>query len=159
MNAHQPPDALPEVAGPAARYGQGRHGEAHGFHGGQGGGVVAAIAAGDGRQIVAALLALQIEAAGQPPHAGMIEQDGLHDGLQEQGGVIMPPHVGQFMGENRLDLRHGQAGQQGRRKQDHGFEESQHQRYIHPHAADHPHRPPDPQPHGHPPQRLMDVVL
>ncbi len=54
--------------------------------------------------LVAAVLALPADPAGQHPNGRVEEQGRFHNPLEQVHQVVPPPHVGQFMQQRELDL-------------------------------------------------------
>ena len=69
------------------------------------------------RDVVAAMLALDTNPRREPPHRGMVEEQCLHDRLQQVDQIIVAADMRELVRENRLDLRRRQRGDRGDRQQ------------------------------------------
>ena len=67
------------------------------------------------REVVAAVFARVADLPRHPPHRRVIEEQRLDDGLREVHEVVVPPHVRELVRDDRFELRHAQAGEDGRR--------------------------------------------
>ena len=56
------------------------------------------------RDVVAAVLAFDAEAVGQPPHGRVEEEDGLDGRLDQVDRVVVPAHVRQLVGQDGAQL-------------------------------------------------------
>ena len=89
-----------------------------------------AIAAELDREIVAAVLALNPDSVREPPDRRVIEEQRFDDRLQQVDEVVVPPHVGQFVRDHRLELRGRQPGKRARRQQNHRTKPTDDRRHV-----------------------------
>jgi len=67
--------------------------------------------------VVAAVLALVADLPRDPPHGGVIEEQGLGDDLEQVDQVVASPDVGQLVGQDALALPDRQTRQRAHRYQ------------------------------------------
>ncbi len=94
------------------------------FDGEEGFGVEEGIADEGGREVVAAVFALLADVGGDPPDGGVVEEEGFDEGLQEIDEIIVAANVGEFVGEDGLELRGGKTGEEGCGEKDERAEEA-----------------------------------
>ena len=76
----------------------------------------------------------------------MVEEQGLHKGLEQVQQIVVAPDVGQLVGQERLQLVRAEAGEGAGRNQHRGPEPSHHRGHGHPGGTQEPHRPAHPDP-------------
>ena len=88
----------------------------------QGAGVRHGVAERGHGDVVAETLALPAHDGRDPPDGGMVEQGGLDDPLDEVDEVVVPPHVGELVEQDALDLDGRQSRHQARGEHHDGTE-------------------------------------
>ena len=83
-------------------------------------GVGESIAADVDGEVVAAVFAVAANLLRDPPHSGMVEEQSLHDGLQNADEVVVAADVRQFVSEDRFDLRRREAAEAAHRNEHYG---------------------------------------
>ena len=66
-----------------------------------------------------------------PPHGGVVEEDRLDQRLGQIDEVVVPPNMGQLVGQDRLKLRGGHSSDDADREQDYRLEVARHDRHLH----------------------------
>src|SRR2546429_5685529 len=102
---------------------------------------------GDG-EIVAAVLAFFAHLLRHPPHRRVVEQQGLDHRLDEVDEIVVSPHVGQLVREQRVELQRGESRQRACRKEDHRAQPPHDGGHLHHGRLQHAHGPADAQPRG-----------
>ena len=74
------------------------------------------------------MFALGANSGGQPPDRGVIEQQRLHNALQDVDEVVLPPDVRKLVRNNNAQLLNAEAGQNRDRQNDDRPEPSDHDR-------------------------------
>jgi hypothetical protein len=90
----------------------------------EGAGVDEGVVADAEDQVVAAVLAFHAELMGDPPHRGVIEQQGLGDRLQQVHKIVVSPHVAELVSDDRRELGGREAGEGHRGNEDDGTQPS-----------------------------------
>ena len=129
-SAHQPADAI-EQRGAIRGHRQARRGSAQTFEVRQGAGVAQPVAANRHGQVIAAVLPLAPHLGGNPPDRRVIEKKGFHRRLQKIDQIVVAPHVGQLMSEDRFELPRREPGQRAHGDQDHRPQPADHRRHRH----------------------------
>ena len=102
---HEPLDSAYQGATPG-RERKWRRGESELLHAEQGHRVNVRVAAACGhREVVAAVLALLPHAPRDPPRRRVVEQQSLDCGLEQVHEVVVAPHVGKLVREQRVELQ------------------------------------------------------
>ena len=91
------------------------------------------------------MLALDPHAVRHPPDGRMVEEQGLHRGLEQVHQVVAAADVGQLVGQDQLELPRGEAGERAGGQQDHGPQPADHRGHLDESRFVEAHRRRDPQ--------------
>ena len=102
----------------------------HRFHVGQRSRVEQRIAAGQHREIVAAVFAFDADDVRHPPHRRVIEEEALDGRLHEIDQIVVTPDVCELVRDDRFDLARRQAGECRDRQEQHGNDRACHHGHV-----------------------------
>ena len=93
---------------------------------GQGGGSGAAVPGHAHRRVVAGVFAFQSHAVADPPNGWMEKEEGFHGSLKQAQQKVAPADMGEFVGEDKIQLPRRESGKSGGGKQQHRTQYASH---------------------------------